>query len=93
MRTSEGDQTIEIVANDTVSVDFTNDYTPEEKGGHGIVNTFEPDDSELGWHWGGSNVSSTPDKPAALPPAPVTGDEEENSEGPEEENPGDTPEE
>ena len=91
--TSEKDQTTVIVANDTVSVDFTNDYTPEEKGGHGIVNTFEPDDSELGWHWGGSNVSSTPDKPAALPPAPVTGDEEENSEGPEEENSGDTPEE
>ena len=93
VRTSEADKTIVIKANDTVSVDFTNDYTPEEKGGHGIVNTFEPDDSELGWHWGGSNVSSTPDKPAALPPAPVTGDEEENGEGPEGENPGDTPEE
>ena len=91
--TSEKDQTTVIVANDTVSVDFTNDYTPEEKGGHGIVNTFEPDDSELGWHWGGSNVSSTPDEPAALPPAPATGDEEENGEGPEGENPGDTPEE
>ena len=79
---SKADWTIEIVANDTVSVDFTNDYTPDEKGGHGIVNTFEPDDSALGWHWGGSNVSSTPDEPAALPPAPApTGDEGDESEG------------
>ena len=82
VRTSEADQTIAIEANVTVGVEFTNDYHEDDRGGHGIVNVFEPDDSDLGWHWGGSNVSSTPNEEAALPPPPpVFPDDEGENDG------------
>ena len=82
VRTSEADQTIAIEANVTVGVEFTNDYHEDDRGGHGIVNVFEPDDSDLGWHWGGSNVSSTPNEEAALPPPPpVLPDDEGENDG------------
>ena len=46
------------------------------------MNVFEPDDSDLGWHWGGSNVSSTPNEEAALPPPPpVLPDDEGENDG------------
>ena len=78
--TSEADQTIVIEANVTVGVEFSNDYHEDEKGGHGIVNVFEPDDSELGWHW--SKASSTPNEEAALPPPPpVLPDDEGENDG------------
>ncbi len=79
--TSEANQTTVIEANVTVGVEFSNDYVPEEKGGHGIVNMFEPDDSDLGWHW--SKSDNTPNTEAALPPPPPvpTGDEDEDGEG------------
>ncbi|MBR0417375.1 MAG: Cna B-type domain-containing protein [Firmicutes bacterium] len=48
---SDPEKTATIVADDTVSVDFTNDYSYEEKGGHGAANIFDPDDSDLGWKW------------------------------------------
>ena len=79
--TSEANQTTVIEANVTVGVEFSNDYVPEEKGGHGIVNMFEPDDSDLGWHW--SKSDNTPNTEAALPPPPPvrSGDEDEDGEG------------
>ena len=80
--TSEKDKTIVIEANITVGVEFSNNYRNDEKGGHGIVNVFEPDDSDLGWHWGGPNVSSTPNEEAALPPPPpVLPDDEGENDG------------
>ena len=48
---TSGDQETTIEANVTVGVDFTNTYHVEITGGHGIENRFEPDDTELGWHW------------------------------------------
>ena len=39
-----------IEADVTVGVDFTNKYNPIITGGHGIENTFEPDDTGSGWH-------------------------------------------
>ena len=83
---SDPTQTTVIVASSTVTVNFTNDYNEEEKGGHGIVNTFDPDDSDLGWHWGGPDVGSTPDDPQlpdypGPPPEPTTGDEAKGGKG------------
>ena len=79
--TSEANQTTVIEANVTVGVEFSNDYVPEEKGGHGIVNMFEPDDSDRGWHW--STSDNAPNTEAALPPPPPvrSGDEDEDGEG------------
>ncbi len=46
---SDPEQTTVIVAKDIVAVDFENDYNKEDIGGHGAVNSFEPE--EGGWHW------------------------------------------
>ena len=62
---SDPEQTATIVANRTVSVDFTNEYTPEEHGGHGAANIFDPDDSDNGWTW--SRAYSTGLKEPPLP--------------------------
>ena len=64
---SEGTCTVTIVANRTVSVEFTNEYTPEEKGGHGAANIFDPDDSDNGWTW--TRAYSTNLKEPPLPDA------------------------
>ena len=49
--TSAAESTVTIVASETVSVYFENDYIPYDRDGHGIVNVFDPDDSAAGWHW------------------------------------------
>ena len=64
---SETEQTVTIIANRTVSVEFTNEYTPEEKDGHGAANIFDPDDSDNGWTW--SRAYSTNITEPSLPEA------------------------
>ena len=66
---SDPEQTTTIVADRTVSVNFTNDYNHDEKGGHGAANIFDPDDSELGWKW--TKAYSTPLKEPPLDDAEV----------------------
>ena len=69
--TTEADQTAEIVAAHTVSVNFTNDYNEEETGGHGAANIFdpvEPGEDNNGWKW--ERKGSTRLKDPALPDFP-----------------------
>ena len=61
----DGTETTTIVANRTVSVNFTNDYNEEEKGGHGLANIFDPISTDNGWEW--TQAYSTPnDMPLPL---------------------------
>ena len=48
--TASSGTTVEIVSDDTVSVDFSNEYTDELIPGYGVTNHFDYDESE-GWKW------------------------------------------
>jgi len=57
---SAAEQTTTIVANRTVSVNFTNTYNYEDNGGHGLANVFKPN-TDGGWtHDGVITRTSTP---------------------------------
>ena len=64
--TSENGLTQTIVADETVSVNFDNDYGGNGRGGHGVVNMFSAD-GEGGWSW--KKADSTPNEPLAVPDA------------------------
>ena len=42
-------QTTDIVAGHTVTVNFTNEYSEEDRGGHGLANVFRPTNN--GWEF------------------------------------------
>jgi hypothetical protein len=57
---SAANQTTTIVANRTVSVNFTNKYNYDDNGGHGLANIFNPN-TNGGWtHDGVTTNTSTP---------------------------------
>ena len=82
---SAANQTTTIVANKTVSVNFTNTYNYEDNGGHGLANIFNPDTTTGGWTHDGvitrtstlddqtledyTPESESPDEPQAEPAA------------------------
>ena len=51
---------VTIKADDTVSVNFTNTYTPNDTGGHGVINMFSYNGTN-GWTW--DKGDSTPAVP------------------------------
>ena len=59
-------ETDTIVANRTISVNFTNTYNYEDNGGHGLANVFKPN-TDGGWtHDGVITRTSTPTNPKPL---------------------------
>ena len=55
---------VTIVADDTVTVNFTNTYKTNDRGGHGVINMFSLD-GDNGWHW--TKGASTPNEPLVVP--------------------------
>ena len=55
---SDPEQTTKIQADIAVGVEFTNDYTKDDRSGHGIVNKFTYDNN--GWHWAKEEITPVP---------------------------------